>query len=59
MSYARPIPLGHSSRVCDISCLALIIKVMVELNRSDLSICVGGHLFSLKTILGVFNINIL
>ena len=28
-----------------------ILKVTVELNRSNLSLCGGGHLFSVKTIL--------
>ena len=31
--------------------LALTFKVTVELNRSNLSLCGGGHLFSVKTIL--------
>ena len=33
--------------------LALIFKVKAEFNRSNLSTCGGGHLFSLKTILQV------
>ena len=32
---------------------ALIFKVKAEFNRSNLSTCGGGHLFSLKTILQV------
>ena len=43
------ITLGHDKDKIRIGDLVLIFKVTAEKNRSNLSVCGGGHLFSLKT----------
>ena len=45
------ITLGHDANFIRFGDLALIFKVMVELNRSKLRCVVRGYMFSLKTML--------